>query len=244
LSLHYWDWTDDPRHIPDANLGHGRTGPLNLFTDDFMGYGGRGKKPIGPKWRDAGFYDPDANPARTDPFDPGYNAADTPASVERSVAGPDSPPLATKRQDRAVVAADDYLTMSGQQQPNGALGLEGIHDLMHGYVDMGDRHTSFRDPFVFLLHSNVDRLFALWQTQPGHKERLDPDHVYGRASHNRRLNGNIEPWSTGHSKDNEFHLDHYTRPWYQPESLGVPIKYKDPSIVTPRRYAKSVHHPS
>ena len=30
-----------------------------------------------------------------------------------------------------------------------------------------------RDPFVFLLHSNVVRLFVLWQPQPGHPERVD-----------------------------------------------------------------------
>ncbi len=40
LSLHYWDWTQDPRAIPVANLGGGTTGTLDLFTADFMGYGG------------------------------------------------------------------------------------------------------------------------------------------------------------------------------------------------------------
>ena len=35
-------------------------------------------------------------------------------------------------------------------------------------------HYSFHDPFVFLLHSNVDRLFAMWQTATGPPERLDP----------------------------------------------------------------------
>jgi hypothetical protein len=32
---------------------------------------------------------------------------------------------------------------------------------------------------VFLLHSNVDRLYAKWQTDPNHPERLDPATVYG-----------------------------------------------------------------
>lgn len=36
LSLHYWDWTQDPRAIPNANLGGGVTGTLNLFTSGFM----------------------------------------------------------------------------------------------------------------------------------------------------------------------------------------------------------------
>src|SRR5688572_11378613 len=37
LSLHYWDWTQDPRAIPGANLGGGTRGMLNLFTPAFMG---------------------------------------------------------------------------------------------------------------------------------------------------------------------------------------------------------------
>src|SRR5438094_3000930 len=37
LSMHYWDWTEDPRGIPNANLGNGKFGTLSLFTPDFMG---------------------------------------------------------------------------------------------------------------------------------------------------------------------------------------------------------------
>jgi hypothetical protein len=55
-SLHYWDWTQDPRAIPNANLGDGKTGTLNLFTPDFMGYGGSSLQPIGQPWLNAGFY--------------------------------------------------------------------------------------------------------------------------------------------------------------------------------------------
>src|SRR5207302_636250 len=32
LSLHYWDWTTDPRHTPD-----GKGGFVNLFSTSFMG---------------------------------------------------------------------------------------------------------------------------------------------------------------------------------------------------------------
>ena len=48
LSLHYWDWTQDPRSILNANLGGGTTGTLNLFTPNFMGYGGATSQVIGP----------------------------------------------------------------------------------------------------------------------------------------------------------------------------------------------------
>jgi hypothetical protein len=98
---------------------------------------------------------------------------------------------------------------------------------MHGFVNMGSQHTSFRDPFVFLLHSNVDRLFALWQTDPAHPERLDPNTVYGSESGNAGLNSNIRPWSG---------VPPTVRPWAPPENQQVAKNYKHPSVVTPPHY--------
>jgi hypothetical protein len=222
LSLHYWDWTQDPRSIPNANLGSG-TGTLNLFTSDFMGYGGSSPGPIGEPWLSAGYYDAAADPHRDGP---GGNAADPPRTVTRFVSG--SP--ASAGTDQAVIAAGDYAGMRSL--------LEGVHNAMHGFVNMGSQHLSFRDPFVFLLHSNVDRLFALWQTQPGHSERLNPNSIYGSESNNPGLNSNIEPWSTGHAFD-QFGQEHFTRPWFAPENQGVPKTYKHPTIVTPPNYDTS-----
>ena len=219
LSLHYWDWTQDPRAIPNANLGGGQRGILNLFTSDFMGYGGSTLSEIGQPWLSARFYVPTTMLDR----DTTGNPADPPRWANRNVVG--SP--ASAIQDQAVVAAPDYAIMRGL--------LEGVHNAMHGFVNMGGQHISFRDPFVFLLHSNVDRLFALWQTQAGARQRLDPDLVYGPESADPGLNSNIEPWSTGHSFD-QFGVEHFTRPWYAPENEGVPKTYKDPSIIKPPIY--------
>ena len=218
LSLHYWNWTQDPRAIPNANLGGGVRGVLNLFTPDFMGYGGSSAAPIGAPWLGAGFYAPTAVQHR----DLTINPADPPRFVNRSVAG--SP--ASADGDRDVVRASDFTTMRNL--------LESVHDDMHGFVNMGSAHISFRDPFVFLLHSNVDRLFAWWQLQAGHPERLDPSTIYGLESNDARLNSNIEPWSTGHSfaHGSEF----FTRPWFAPESQGAPKTYKHPTIVNPPTY--------
>ena len=193
---------------------------MNLFTSDFMGYGGSTPAPIGEPWLSARYYVPGANPHRDGA---GGNAADPPQTVLRNVAG--SPTSLSG--DTQIVSAPNYPTMRGL--------LEFVHDLMHGFVNMGGAHISFRDPFVFLLHSNVDRLFALWQTQPGHPERLDPNTVYGAESNDPSLNGNIEPWSTGHSVD-QFGVEHFTRPWFAPENEGIPKNYKHPSVVTPPRY--------
>src|SRR5712692_2767398 len=90
LSMHYWDWTQDPRSISDANLGGGTTGTLNLFTPAFMGYGGSTTQVIGPPWQNVaapwrtdGFYVPTASPDR----DSSGNPADPPKAVNRFVAG-------------------------------------------------------------------------------------------------------------------------------------------------------------
>lgn len=46
--------------------------------------------------------------------------------------------------------------------------------------------SSFEDPFVYLLHSNVDRLWASWQLRTDYvgrndtSFRFDPDYVYGQ----------------------------------------------------------------
>jgi Common central domain of tyrosinase/von Willebrand factor type A domain len=210
LSLHYWDWTQNPTSIPNANLGGGTSGTLNLFTAEFMGYGGSSPDSIGEPWLGAGYYVPGVALHR----DATGNPADPPEDVRRSVTG--SP--ASAAADTNIVNAPDYPTMRGL--------LETVHDAMHGFVRMGGQHISFRDPFVFLLHSNVDRLFAAWQTQPGHPERLDPALVYGSESGDFGLNSNVEPWSGGLS----------TRPWASPENQGVPHTYKHVSILFPPCY--------
>lgn len=105
--------------------------------------------------------------------------------------------------------------------------MEAVHNAMHGFVNMGGAHISFRDPFVFLLHSNVDRLFARWQTDPAHPERLIPNTVYGSESGDPELNGTIAPWAG---------TPPTVRPFAPPENQQVAKTYKDPSVVAPPRY--------
>ena len=84
LSLHYWDWTEDPRSLPGANLGGGSIGNLNLFTPAFMG---NDNGSIGEPWSTAGYYVPGAvNYRSPNPFDPvNNNPADPPRDVVRIV---------------------------------------------------------------------------------------------------------------------------------------------------------------
>jgi hypothetical protein len=57
LSLHYWDFKEDPRNIPNGNIGGGMTGTVNLFDANFMG---SSSISAGDPWLTAEFYDPQA----------------------------------------------------------------------------------------------------------------------------------------------------------------------------------------
>jgi hypothetical protein len=91
-------------------------------------------------------------------------------------------------------------------------------------------HIAASDPLFFLMHSNVDRLFALWQLQPGHTERLDGNTIYGSLGDSPSLSNTMKPWdgSTG------------AIPWVPGNTEptgGVDAKTpKDPSVVTPPSY--------
>ena len=202
LSLHYWDWTDDPRAADD-----GSGGTVNLFTTDFMGASsGTVGDPL------SGF-----------------------PPITRNVAGGaaiPSPP---------GVPADNILIdfANGEPQANQfnvfRRKLEGEHGSavepgfnVHGYIGgtIGFPHTAFEDPFVFLLHSNVDRLWARWQTVPGQEWRLNPLLVYGNETNHINITEDLEPWAGGSG----------LRPWAPPDNQQKQINSKHISVVTPPCY--------
>jgi hypothetical protein len=256
LSLHYWDWTQDPTNAPD-----GQGGFVNLFTPDFMG---SAHGAAGEPWLSGGFYDPNANPFRSDnEFDPNNNPVDPPRNLKRNVtAGVPQVGQAVGSlfwpTNSQLVNAPTWEAFNDLMQ-GCELGTSNncAHGLAHSYIGgtLGNAHTSFRDPFVFLLHSNVDRLFALWQLQPGHPERLDAAQVYG-ASSNTQGSGDVnsgepnwgilsplEPWA-GPSAQNAITgvvaNVRETRPWAAPENeQSQPQNQKNSrhlSVVKPPGY--------
>jgi len=226
LSLHYWDWNQDP---------------TPLFTANFMG-GAQGD--AGAPWLGAGLYNPNPNPAdnyrddiihsilnpTTNPsYDLHANPADPPKALQRRVqAG--APPVGTGgwATDTALINAPDFPTFDGL--------MAGAHALAHGWIggNLGNAHISFRDPFVFLLHSNVDRLWAMWQTQPGQGWRLDPNQVYGTDGSDPTINAPLQPWAGENGWQMNGHWP--VRPWYPPENQQLTKTSKDPSVVTPPCY--------
>jgi hypothetical protein len=258
LSLHYWDFADDPTNIPTANLGSGTFGPLNLFdtVDPARLFMGAANGPAGPPWSTAGFYDPQAgqtgHPQDRDAV--GGTPADPPSSLERAFVGGSLYPLADISGGTAfgtvcpsIAINNDADILSAATYPEFRVRLECVHNFAHGHIGgtIQIPHISFRDPFVFLLHSNVDRLFAQWQTDPAYPERLNPASVYGSESSLdvtipdpfesgmvvQNLTHLVEPWSTG--------IGHYhsIRPWEPThENQGAPHDYHDISIVAPPCY--------
>lgn len=189
---------------PDLSLHYWdwTTDPSPLFTPQFMG--GEG--------------DPAGAPfAAFESTEPGH------AFIWRAVqAG--APGI---QSDHDILHASDGLSPPTQFHTF-RIAVENAHDTVHGHIGgtIGQPHYSFHDPFVFLLHSNVDRLYAMWQTQPGETWRLDPAQVYGLEAASGSLLDDVEPWSGGQG----------LRPWAPPENRQVPKRYDDLSIIAPPCY--------
>jgi len=97
-----------------------------------------------------------------------------------------------------------------------------------GDTNIGDptAHKTFQDPFVFLLHANVDRLFAMWQCQPGQEWRRDPQLVYGNESNDVALTETLAPWDGTRR----------VHPWTAEGGQIDARNSRHPLIVSPPRY--------
>ena len=245
LSLHYWDWTQDPQHIPD-----GEGGFVNLFTSGFLG---SASGEAGDPWLLAGFYVPGVTPFRsTNEFDPNNNPFDPPRDLTRAVSS--GAPVAD---DTAALNATTYKDFHDQ--------IRISHDNSHGHIGgtLGDAHTSFRDVVVFLLHSNLDRIWAMWQRDPLNPTRLDPAHVYdygpgdwapGDAEKGSGdvQSGNpwwgfsspLQPWAGPGAQTPATGIIanlQATRPWAPPENQQVVKDCRHPSVVMPPSYDTVPH---
>ena len=254
LSLHYWDFKEDPRNNPNGNIGGGVKGRVNLFDDLAFPLMGSSSGSAGDPWLKEGFYDPEAGTAGHPPErDVTGNPVDPPKDIRRTraPAAPSAPPApySTAAEEDAILALPDFPSFRSNGfrddgiTQNGIDGLERLHNGAHVYFADVSPHIAFRDPFAFLLHSNVDRIFARWQTDPLHPERLNPDTIYGTDGTGDRTitfggvtrvqnsTHNVEPWSTGHGQFSDI------RPWEpKHENQGVPHTYHDISVVTPPSY--------
>ncbi|MGA8576054.1 MAG: tyrosinase family protein [Candidatus Cybelea sp.] len=289
LSLHYWDWNLDPSNMPDGEGGAVNLfdGQFMGNADGTVNGGAVGQPLLGAGFYDptaANFRD-DNSPVhlnRPNPADPStfsypdptvgppfvhYNPADPPQTLTRSKQ-PGAPPVGVAGQrwatDDQFIQAPSWEAfrdlMYGDEQ---GTSMVGAHGAAHGYIggNLGDPHLSFRDPFVFFLHSNIDRLWAMWQRQPGFAaQRLDPAQLYN-TEENTTGSGDVEfgdphwgilsplePWA-GYSaqtpQTGEITDLWPIRPWFAPENEqnlpGNDKNSKDITVVIPPSYDTAPH---
>jgi hypothetical protein len=219
MALHYWDWTQDPRAADDGNGG-----TVNLCTDTAMGT---------------------ANGMVAGTLAPLHNGGNA-AGARPTFGGPFTlPPQAITRDCNAgapgvapdaTILASSNAVAQAQQWTTFRTAVESSHDTAHVFFGAGnifDPHAAFEDPFVFLLHSNVDRLFAMWQTTPGQEWRLDPNLVYGDQSATSNDEGilhNLQPW------DGTVQFGAPIPPWTAGSSEIEVKNCRHPSVVAPPCY--------
>ncbi len=149
------------------------TGGVNLFTTSFMGVSGRGS----------------GGTTLGLPFNSLF-----PPNVTRNLSTSVFPPA---QSDATVLGPVGYTSFRS------ALEATPNHNSTHGYIggggNIGSIPTAAQDPFFFMLHGNVDRLWAQWQRNTSDLTRLDPATAYGTSSGNPQITSAMPPWdgSTG-----------------------------------------------
>ena len=227
VALHYWDWTTDPLASDD-----GAGGNVNLFTSLTMGSPqGRAGTPfdsLDNHGVDAG--------SRSDFLTDAAQVLLPPKEITREVS---CSPLTGTQADAGLIASSDGFPQD-QEFEVFRVAAESVHNERHGCIGgtLGDQHTSLQDPFVFLLHSNTDRLFAMWQVVQGKSYRLDPAQVYGADTGDSSKHGTAEqlqPWNG--VPDGCFTPPcPPVSPWL-PGSPDIVTKTSEsPSVVRPPRY--------
>jgi hypothetical protein len=212
LSLHYWDWTTDPR-----------TGAVPILGP--TGFLGSANGNAGAPFHDF---------ASTEPGHPLIWR-----DVAASTANGDGTPNLTN--DAVILASPNFSDFHAAAQS--------AHNNAHVYIGgtLSNSHYSFHDPFVFLLHSNLDRLWATWQRAPGHPERLDVNidpltgtaRAYGNVLADQGLPSTyydelVQPWAGGAANT-------LLEPWRSDVSQQIYVMYREPPIVLPPSYDTAVH---
>jgi len=299
LSLHYWDWTTDPRHQIDSDGND-----FSLFTPDFMGDDGGGAinrvasdgggdagapfanfgtivsgqpyPELGGNaetgthadlpghtviWRAVG---PSGVPATNISGAVGATPKPVPPTPDPNTGGPLVGTVA-QATDGAAVATDSDVVTAGDALPqdqqfdafkDAITGHNYIHQYLSGTI--GTEHVASGDPFFLLLHSNVDRLWAMWQRAVvggvPQSWRLDPDQTYGTTSLTTAsfppwdgtkgplLPSPLIPWVAGNTADdlvNDGLIDSVAG--LIPNHQIVSKTAKDPTVIIPHSYDTAPH---
>jgi hypothetical protein len=142
--------------------------------------------------------------------------------------------------DQSLIAGSDSLPML-RQWPRFAARLEYLHEFGHEYVGgtFLPLNSSFNDPFVFLFHANVDRIWASWQLHSfsgiDHRRwswRLEPSKTYGNDTVD--ASRPLEPWA----RRSQF--GEPINPWAPPESREHTVHGLSQEVASPPLYDRYV----
>lgn len=173
-----------------------------------------------------------------------FNPTLTP-TITRSVSG--TPPAES---DATVLARSPYgpFVSSPCTPPSSAPFLSALedcsHNYSHGYIGGASGQMSFpsvsaEDPFFFMLHGNVDRLWAQWQRNSSDLPRLDPTQTYSPSlGTDMNLSLTMSPWD-GSPGSSTSASSYQIQPWEPSTSGGYYVVAKlptDPSVVSPPIY--------
>jgi hypothetical protein len=176
------------------------------------------------------------------PFNPTSGPTLAPPTVTRSLGS-----FAHAEADSAVLARNPYgpFTPFGSVPPSTAPFMSALEDYSHNYShgfiggNMNFPSTSAQDPFFFMLHGNVDRLWAQWQRNGSNLGRLDPSQTYGASlGSDANLSLTMSPWDGspgGASSASSFMI----QPWETTTAGGTYVVAKQPtdaSVVSPPIY--------
>jgi hypothetical protein len=121
------------------------------------------------------------------PFDPPL----FPPSVTRDLGGNSFASAPTTLSDSSILSNATFTSFRGALE-------HGAHDHSHVYIGgngtMSFINVSATDPFFFLLHANVDRLWAQWQRDPTSLGRLDPATTYDSETSDANITTVMRPW--------------------------------------------------
>ncbi|HEY1527537.1 MAG TPA: tyrosinase family protein [Candidatus Angelobacter sp.] len=175
------------------------------------------------------------------PFNPASPPTLAPPAVSRSTSGalPAEP-------NSAVLARNPYdpFISFGCTPPSTAPFMSALEDCSHNYShghiggNMSSPATAAQDPFFFMLHSNVDRLWAQWQRNPSDLPRLDPTQTYGASlASDTNLQVTMAPWD-GSPGPPTSASSFAIQPWEttNPANYVVAKLPTDPSVVSPPIY--------
>jgi len=176
------------------------------------------------------------------PFNPGSGPTLAPPTVSRSTGG-----AIPAESDSTVLARSPYDPFAfspcipSASAPFMAALEDCSHNYSHGYIggDMSSPATSAQDPIFFMLHGNVDRLWAQWQRNPSDLLRLDPALTYGGSlGSDQNLSLTMSPWDGSPGSGSGSASSFQIQPW----ETGNPSNYivaklpTDPSVVSPPIY--------